>query len=317
VAHLDRYRQAEARLWQCYGIQPAERVIQLESLKTWVRLQEVGDGEPLLFVHGAPNAGSAFAPLVANLRQHRSLVLDRPGCGLSGPVEATPSAPQQLTVQTLTTTLNQLGVDRVDLVGSSFGGAWSLWFALAHPERVRRLVLLGAPAFVPRMLLPRFMKMMVTPVVGSLIANLPPSVGGTKWTFQQMGHSQRVLKSVIPAEFWEWSVRLMADTPTMANDMRMIRGLATRSGVRAEIEFSADQLRSMCVPTFVYWGDADTFGGADLAHAIANLLPTSKLEVVHGAGHLPWLDDPAHATRSIATFLASEAEFQVPQNSLT
>jgi pimeloyl-ACP methyl ester carboxylesterase len=268
-------------------------------------------------VHGAPNAGSTFAPLVAGLRPHRLLVLDRPGCGLSGPIDPSTHAPQAIAVQTLTTTLDQLGLDRVDVVGSSFGGAWSLWFALAHPERVRRLVLLGAPAFVPKMLVPGFMKLLLTPLVGSLIANLPPSVGGTKWTFKQMGHSQRVLETVIPAEFWRWSVRLMADTPTMANDVRVIRGLATRRGVRPEIEFSSDQLRSMYVPTLVYWGDADTFGGADVAHAIADLLPNAKLEIAPGAGHLPWLDDPARAARSLATFLASEDEFPAPQKSMT
>jgi hypothetical protein len=56
-------------------------------------------------------------------------------------------------------------------------------------------------------------------------------------------------------------------------------------------------------PALLYWGDADTFGGADLARATAGLLPDSRLRIVPGAGHLPWLDDPAHCAAAVTAFL--------------
>jgi pimeloyl-ACP methyl ester carboxylesterase len=168
-------------------------------------------------------------------------------------------------------------------------------------------VLLGAPALVPGMLFPTFMRMLLLPVVGGLIARLPPSRAGMRWTHTQMGHSPDVLESMLADAYWAWSLALMTHTATMASDVRGIHTLADGRGVRADVALTAEQLAAINVPTLLYWGDADTFGGEALARTIAQLMPNAALELVR-AGHLPWLDDPVHAARSIMSFLqVSEA----------
>jgi pimeloyl-ACP methyl ester carboxylesterase len=301
-----RYRAAEAVLWRHYGAAPSERVLELSSLGLRVRVQEVGrgaSGTPVLFVHGGPNAGSAFAPLAAAMTGRRCVILDRPGCGLSGPVDYDAQPLPRLAAAVVAAALDALGIETVDVVGSSFGGAWALWFALAHPERVNRLVLLGAPALVPQMIVPRFMQLMLVPVLGTLLSRMPPSVGGSRWTHRQMGHSAAAVEAAIPLVYWQWGVRLMADTPTMANDLRAIRKVLTRGRVRPQAELTVDQLRSIAAPTLLYWGDADTFGGADLARATAGLIRHAVLQLEPGAGHLPWLDDPARCAAAVSAFL--------------
>lgn len=297
------YREAEAALWTRYGVTPQERMISLGAFRLRVRVQEAGEGEPVLFIHGGPNGGSTFVPMVAAMPGRRSIVLDRPGCGLSGPVDYGRMPVRQLATTVVAGVLDRLGIDRIDLVGSSFGGAWALWFALAHPERVRRLVLLGAPAFVPGMMVPGFMRMMCMPLVGRVIAAMPPSVGGAKWIHQQMGHRAEVLNEGLPPEYWAWGVRLMSDTDTMASDSRIIRRLVTRRGVRPELNFTPAELRAVAARTLLYWGGADTFGGAALARSIAALIPECAVEIDPDGGHLPWLDDPARAARSTLAFL--------------
>jgi len=297
------YRRAEADLWRRYGVAPAEQIIPLDDLQLRVRVQEAGEGDPVLFIHGGPNGGSTFAPMIPGMRRRRSLILDRPGCGLSGPVDYRRMPVRQLAAKVVDGVLDHLEIDRIDLVGSSFGGAWALWFALARPARVRRLVLLGVPAFVPGMAIPGFMRMICTPVLGRVIAAMPPSVGGSKWIHRQMGHGADVVNGTIPAEYWDWGVRLMADTDTMANDTRVIRQVVTRRGVHPELTFTPAELRSLAVPTLLYWGAADTFGGAELARSTAELIPRSELEIVANGGHLPWLDDPDRAARSASAFL--------------
>ena len=303
-----RYRAAEAALWRHYGAAPDERVVELGPLGLRVRVQTVGRGAgegepPVLYVHGGPNAGSTFAPLAPAMAGRRCLILDRPGCGLSGPVDYDALPLPRLAAETVAGTLDALGVERADVVGSSFGGAWALWFALAHPQRVNRLVLLGAPALVPGMLVPRFMRLMLTPLLGPLISRLPPSAGGARWTHRQMGHSAATVEAGLPPVYWEWGVRLMADTPTMASDLRAIRTSVSRGRGRPEVALTAGQLRSVAAPALLYWGDADTFGGADLARATAGLLPGAALHLVRGAGHLPWLDDPARCAAAVTAFL--------------
>ena len=298
-----RYVRAERALWERHGVAVRNRLVNVEALGTTVRVQETGSGDPVLFIHGGPNAGSTFAPMVAAMPGVRSLVLDRPGCGLSAAVEHSRLPLRRLAPTVLASTLDGLGVDRVDVVASSFGGAWSLWFALAHPERVRRLVLLGAPAFVPGMLVPGFMRALCTPVLGHLIAAMPPNLSGSRWIHRQMGHGAEVVESGISPEYWAWGIRLMADTPTMANDVRIIRQVVARGQVRPEVQFTPADLRALAVPTLLYWGTDDTFGGSELARSTAALIPGSTLELLPGGGHLPWLDDPARAARSALTFL--------------
>jgi len=59
--HMDeqRYRRAELALWEAVGAQPAERRVRLERTSALVRIQEVGEGEPVVFVHGASNGGTS------------------------------------------------------------------------------------------------------------------------------------------------------------------------------------------------------------------------------------------------------------------
>ena len=66
--HLDieRYRAAEKHLWDHYGIAPTEHFISLPKFNIKVRVLEIGQGKPVLFVHSSPNAGPKWVPLAAN-----------------------------------------------------------------------------------------------------------------------------------------------------------------------------------------------------------------------------------------------------------
>ena len=86
---LGRFREAEGRLWHSVGVVPQERRVQLRTGEN-VRVQETGDGPPVLFVHGASNAGTSWMSLMAALHGFRCIALDRPGCGLSDPIAGGP-----------------------------------------------------------------------------------------------------------------------------------------------------------------------------------------------------------------------------------
>ncbi|MEM7139983.1 MAG: alpha/beta hydrolase [Actinomycetota bacterium] len=82
---LDRYAEAERALSASVGVDPIERRVQLRDGGR-VRVQEYGEGPPLLFIHGGSIAGASWAHLVARLGDQRCIVIDRPGCGLSDPI---------------------------------------------------------------------------------------------------------------------------------------------------------------------------------------------------------------------------------------
>lgn len=146
-----RYREAEQRLFAHEGVTPTEHRVHLDRLDVDVRVQEVGDGAPTLFIHGGPNSGSTWMQLAARIEGLRCLILDRPGTGLSDPLPE-PVRPPNLRryAETLPIdVLDALGIDRAHLVVSSFGGMIALYSAAAHPERFDRMVQMACPAMAP------------------------------------------------------------------------------------------------------------------------------------------------------------------------
>ena len=78
-----RYRESERRLWQSLGVAPTEQRVRLPRIGVTVRVQELGQGPAVVFVHGGSNSGTSWAQLAAQLSGFRCVMLDRPGCGLS------------------------------------------------------------------------------------------------------------------------------------------------------------------------------------------------------------------------------------------
>jgi pimeloyl-ACP methyl ester carboxylesterase len=156
------YRAAEAALWSAFGREPSEEHhVRLPATGTSVRVQEVGEGPPALFLHGGPNAGSTWVPLVTHLDGLRCLLVDRPGTGLSAPYPITASNLHRIGARFVPEVLDGLGIGRSHVVASSFGGHLALRSAAAHPDRFLRMVQMAAPALVPGDTIPPFMRLMV------------------------------------------------------------------------------------------------------------------------------------------------------------
>lgn len=105
--------------------------------------EEAGEGEPLVLLHGNGEDGTYFTHQIAHFSQRfRVLALDTRGHGKSPRGEA-PFTIRQF-ARDLLAFLDARGIERAHLLGFSDGGNIALAFALAHPERVGKLVLNGA-----------------------------------------------------------------------------------------------------------------------------------------------------------------------------
>nr|WP_319565323.1 alpha/beta hydrolase [uncultured Rhodoferax sp.] len=114
-------------------------------------LHDVGSGAPVLLIHGSGPGVSAWANwrlLLPVLSQTRRVIApDMRGFGFTerpaNPAEAKAYS-MAAWVQQAVDVLDALKIEQADLVGNSFGGALALALAIAHPQRVRRLVLMGS-----------------------------------------------------------------------------------------------------------------------------------------------------------------------------
>src|SRR5437660_7569446 len=111
-----------------------------------IRYMEAGDGPPLVHLHGA--GGLRLSPAHDLLaKQFRVIAFEMPGFGAS--TENTRTKTMAELAATMAAAADQLGLDRFNLMGTSFGGKTALWLAVQSPERVLALVLESPAAIRP------------------------------------------------------------------------------------------------------------------------------------------------------------------------
>src|SRR5919206_1734896 len=292
-----RYRRVEEALFADAGLDPVERWIDLPSIGTRARVLETGgEGPPVLFLHGGPNAAATWSYVASRAPGLRCLMLDRPGTGLSTAPVAVPRVrdlPRY--VEHLTRdVLDALDLRRASLVGSSLGGYSALRSAAALPDRVDRVVLAGYPAFTPGWRQPGFFKLLRTPLLGRALLAAPVTRASVRMSLAQLGHKRSLAAGRIPDAMIDWTRAWQRDTDTMRNDARMIIGLGSwRGGFDPSLDLTLDDLAAITTPVLLLTGTDDPVGGEAESHRFASLLPDATVEPLVGAGHLPWLDDPA------------------------
>ena len=301
-----RYREAERRMWASVGAEPTERRVRLAGAGLEVRVQEVGDGPAIMFVHGASTAGTSWAPLVGRLRGFRSVVLDRPGCGLServatrfDDVKRRAEFGDALVVELL----DALGLDRAHVVATSFGGYAALRTAAAHPGRVDRLVEFGWAVGVPVKQVPLVMRLASVPWLGRLLTAMPPTERAVRMMLRNIGLRAALESGRFTQEGVDWFLSLLRDTDTMRNELDAGPRLITLRGMNDSILLPEALLSRIEAPTLFVWGEDDPLGGAEIARQFVAHLPNAELTLLPGVGHAPWMDDPDHAAKITTEFL--------------
>ena len=109
---------------------------------------QAGDGAPVVLVHGSGPGVTAYAnwrlTIPALAQRFRVVAPDMPGFGFTERLEPPMVCDPDRWVAHLVGLLDALGLPKVSLVGNSFGGGIALRLAARHPDRVDRLVLMGA-----------------------------------------------------------------------------------------------------------------------------------------------------------------------------
>jgi pimeloyl-ACP methyl ester carboxylesterase len=268
-----------------------------------IHVIEKGDGSPVVLLHPTGNSSLLFLPLLERLNGVRAIAVDRPGFGLSDPVDLPPERFRGAAVEWLDDVLDTLGLDVTTLVGSSGGGTWALWYALARPDRVRRLVLISATPSLPGTHAPLPMRIMATPRVGELIGRLmKPSPKTVVRMAESIGEGDTI------ANYPDQIDALVAEgnDPVVSKvSLAEVRAIISPFGFRRSMLVQPEELRQLTLPTLLVWGDHDPGGTVKVAQAIADLIPDSRLEVLP-AGHLPWLGNPDRTAELVSEFVRAD-----------
>lgn len=261
---------------------------------------QAGNGEvPKILVHGGLSEGSEWWPLAGRL-EGRVVVADRPGCGLTHVPTPHRDRFREDAVRWLDDIVRDLDAPRVDLIGNSLGGYTSLVFALAHPERVRRLALVGAPAGLHRKT-PGLIRLLGHPILGRLISRRPIlDPEEVRKVFQQI---LVVNAEEIPLRALEVMVAGGALPGVGRYSFEMLREVTNFGGVKQDMLIN-DEITHLATPTLFVWGDRDEFAVPSDADRVWDRMPSARLVVVPQAGHLPQIDQPDTIAQAVTAFLA-------------
>jgi pimeloyl-ACP methyl ester carboxylesterase len=283
------------------GASPANSRFVKVGSSAQVHVIEAGDGPPVVLVHGSSTSSILLLPLLERLQGVWGIAVDRPGFGLSDPAEVPRERFRQAAIEWLDSTLDALGLDATALAGSSMGGTWALWYALARPDRVRRLILLGGAPLLPGTRIPAALRVMATPLVGELLQRMiKPSPKMVVKMMTSMGEKETIGNH--PPQIQA----LVAEgkDPVVARvNLRELRSAISPLGFRRALRVQSEELGKLSPPTLLVWGDHDPVGSVKVAEATRDLIPKARLEVLP-AGHAPWLGNLERTGELVSEFVS-------------
>lgn len=300
-----RYDAALDALADHYGIEVESRFLAVDVPPVErIHCLVAGEGPPVLFLHGVGVGATSWLPLLADLAENfRCYALDRPGRGLSDPLDHTAVDFRAFNAASLCESLDALGVEACPVVGNSFGGFQALLLALDRPERVDALGLLGAPAGLSGDY-PLRMRLGSLPVVGPKLLALaePDDVEGARALFGRVAvvHEGALPEPLLAAYLAE--LEPPGRTASLASVFR--DGLRLR-GVRGGY-LIREAVTGIAHPTLFVWGSEDQFFPPSVGRPVADAMPDARFVELDGVGHAPWLEPDDRAAAETRAFLVRE-----------
>jgi 3-oxoadipate enol-lactonase len=250
-----------------------------------------GQGPPLVLIQGLGVGRWGWEPVVDRLaRRFRVITIDNRGIGASDAPRGSYST--RVMAEDVVAVMDDAGVASAGVVGTSLGGMVAQELALAHPERVDRLVLV---ATIPG---------------GRLTAPMPLKTAYLL-TWAPLMRSEQRRRGFVEHNLGPGTLRRR--TKVVRRLMALKRAhpqseQAWRAQATAGVLFDPlGRQRRITQPTLILQGTADQVVNPVNAELLADLIPDARLRYAEGAGHLVCWDEPRRFVRVVTGFLTDRA----------
>jgi pimeloyl-ACP methyl ester carboxylesterase len=260
-----------------------EGELRIDGVRAFYR-RVPGEGTPAIYCHGNPTHGEDWLPFLG--RGGPALAIDMPGWGRSDrPDPARFGYSMYGLSEFLERCLDELGVAERKLVVHDWGGL-ALIGAQRRPELVERLVIVDAVPLLPGYRWHWIAQLWRRRPIGEFL-----NATTTRRSMALLMRQARGDRSAMPDEFIEMTWRHW-DAGTRAATLALYRHADPD-----RLALAGRQLGRIECPALVVWADRDPYLPLRFGEAYAAALPGAELEVASGAGHWPWIDDPALVER--------------------
>ena len=249
-----------------------------------VHYEVYGTGKPVILLHGWLGSWRLWQSTMEGLgRGHRLYAIDFWGFGESG------KRRDSFTVGDFVSLVDQfmtnLGIASAPLVGHSMGGTVSLATALAHPDKVTKVAVVGSPINGNSLALP--LKLAANPAIASLL-------------FWQMPLFTIALKTAAP-----WLCNVPGFPSLLTNDMNQttLRSFFNSIASLKDVDLTS-QITGLPMPVMGVYGNRDNIVSPGQAKVLQQSMPHAKVEVISKAKHFVMLDSPDFFLQTLKNFLA-------------
>lgn len=261
----------------------------------------------VLGLHGGPGASHDYLLPLADLgrRGYRVVLFDQLGCGRSDvPADRSLFSLEHHVAET-EAIRSALGLGRVHLVGSSYGGLLGLAYALAHPDALRSLTTVGGLASVP----------LARAEMDRLRADLPPEIRVTLDRCEATGQTDRPEYAAACDVFYHRHLcRLSPWPPEVVRSMELTLSRPVYPYMNGPSEFCitgtirdidlSGELSRIRAPTLVLGGRYDEITPA-VARQIREGIPGARGHTFEESSHMPFWEERAEFLRVLSEFLES------------
>jgi 4,5:9,10-diseco-3-hydroxy-5,9,17-trioxoandrosta-1(10),2-diene-4-oate hydrolase len=276
---------------------PTGQFVEAKGIR--VHCQEVGEGDPVIFLHGGGPGATGWGNFQRNMavfgEDYRAITLDFPGFGKSDMKPEREIIPD-FYVDTVVELLEKLGIAKASFVGNSLGGLVSLKIALDFPQLVDKLVLMGTgggyPVFSP-------FPTMGLKLLFSFYEGSGPSIDLLRQFVQQFVYDP----SSIPESFYEERLKAALDPRIVANPPLRMHGPPSATGD----VWRDPRMTQLPHETLIIWGREDRVMPLDAAFILQKQIPLARLHILPKCGHWAMWERSDEFNELVGMFLRSAA----------
>ena len=272
-----------------------------------LRVVQSGSGHPVLFLHGITGTLTNFAALAGCLAaDHRCLLVDLPGHGLSGPLDLGGRTPRDVLVAAVAAVVDELAEGSpVVVVGNSLGGMAALYLASDRPHLVSSVAVLGEPAYAFPGARARFpLNLIGRRRLGPRILGGPPPPLRLYAQMVRRAYGRHALEAIGRDELDLDRMSVWAGHNASSVASLMLALMGPHGLAREDVPLSRSDYEQIEVPVWFLWGTDDPFLSPADGRRWVNRLSGATIDVVPGR-HVPWFDAPDLACRRIASLVGS------------
>lgn len=250
----------------------------------------MNDSIPIVLLHGLSSSLNTWDSLVILMKKDRRVIsIDLPAFGLTGPNPQN-TYDTEYNVSFLDSFLLKMNIRQCILAGNSRGGGIAWNFAIEHPEKINKLILINSAGYQSKKGKGSIgFKLASIPVINNLLLYITPRF---------------LIRKSLETIFVDQS-KINEELVTRFHDLTICEGNreATLAIFKNRVPLYNEKIKSIHTPTLIIWGENDELISVDDAYLFQKNIKGSKLEILKNTGHTPMEENPIKTAEIINSFI--------------